>query len=308
MKTLYEMFVNGTSLSLPHFLLAPYRSLPLLDLPAPSSGSGDEITLQINPSDEFGLRAAPLPTVHSILLHGSRALNDAVPFSDTDALIVLDDSQPHSQRELIGDIVRLRKLCCTLYSLDPLMHHGLMFLNASDLRAYDESFLPVATLAESRSLYGETRLRIRPQPNPPLDFCRRRFFDSVRNLCAYDFSPPPTQQDFILKWHLSGILLLPALFLAAHGRFVHKRDSFAIAYGDYPNLRWDVVKTAERMRSDWQAVAIHPLHRLALHAFSCKARGMAARYYRQNYRRHAAALPFLLQQLRDLGASAEAAL
>ena len=47
-----------------------------------------------------------------------------------------------------------------IYSVDPLMHHGIEIISACDLSRYDESILPVKTLRSAVALNESREMNI----------------------------------------------------------------------------------------------------------------------------------------------------
>jgi hypothetical protein len=302
MKGLYDRYVNGEGIGLTSYLC--YSGLVPTPQAIASNFGTNPYLLSVDESDEFELANERLPTVHAILLLGSRATKETIPFSDVDIAVILDDTRGHSVAETRHDVQRLRGLCRRIYRIDPLMHHGLMFSNLSDFSEYDQMFLPVQTLTESKVLFGANRLNIGVVAEPPVERCRKRFLRNLNYLLEHRFTSR-NAQDFTFKAYLAGTLLLPTLFLAAHGIFARKKDSFHMVYEQFHAIDWDAVKLAEILRMKWRSVPIDRRHAILIAAMSGKAKEYAGKFYTENYRQMSTELPALEEALGRLKTSVE---
>ncbi|MGB6484421.1 MAG: nucleotidyltransferase domain-containing protein [Candidatus Acidiferrales bacterium] len=285
MKKFYEAYVNGQGIRTSRYLAFPFGSgiAPenYLKTTAPNESSTE---LVFERSSNAGLLNQELTTVYSLLLHGSQASNEVMPFSDIDVVAILDDSLLHTPLAIKKDVLALRRFCRWMFSQDPLMHHGLMFIALSEFSHYDESFLPIQTLVEAKSICGNCRIRIIKGNSADVN-AAGKLRRSLYWLCQYDFNLHHFQQDYSLKEFISGILLLPAQYLASAGRFMTKRDSFKIAYTEFPKIDWSVIQRAEEIRAKWTAPELHPLHSTAIGLLSGKAQSLGRFFYNRNFRK-----------------------
>jgi len=296
MKEFYQKYVNGQGIEVARYLAFPFgsgiRPESLLRKAAPAGFAPE---FEVEACDRIASVPRELSTIHSLLLHGSQASNDVMPFSDVDVVAVLDDSRIHTPSAIKHDIFALRRFCRWMFRKDPLMHHGLMFIGLSEFSRYDESFLPIATFMQAKSIYGSRRIKIsNANPEAALN-AAKQLRSSLYWLCRYDFQTPYFQQDYSLKEFISGILLLPARYLGSTGQFVKKRDSFAIAYTKFPQIGWRPVQCAEEIRAKWMAPHLHPLHRIGIDGLSAKAQSLGRYFYKRNFQ----ALRGCIQSLQD---------
>jgi predicted nucleotidyltransferase len=198
----------------------------------------------------FSPRADQLPTVTNILVHGSQATDDACAFSDVDILVILDDRHQFARNDHVKAIRELRRLLASIYEFDTLMHHGLMLLPASALDAYDERFLPVETLRVSKVLAGPLSLALSPAPHDKTGSVKR-IHAAAESITMQMGRRIHRRGDYQLKNLVSGILLLPALFLASKSHFVYKRESFELARPYFSAAAWNFIASAEQIRRDW---------------------------------------------------------
>lgn len=305
MKRFYQAYVNGQGIGISRYVVFPLgsRIVPSKDQgKIVPSGRSEEIKFEA--SDRIRFVTRELLTVHSLLLHGSQASNEVLPFSDVDVVAVLDDSRNHPRNAINRDVLALRGFCRRMFREDPLMHHGLMFMNLSEFDSYDESFLPVDTLAGARSIYGAREVKI-TRCDTAAAHAAEKLRRSLYWLARYDFHSRRFQQDYSLKEFISGLLLLPAVFLASNGEFVKKHDSFNLAYTKFPNVDWSPVRIAEGLRTRWKAPVLHPAHRLAIRVLSGKAQSLGCYFYTQNFRNLRNEIESLQRAVQPMTASME---
>lgn len=252
----YDYWVNGTSWR-PRQLF--FAALPRVDVatmtPAPADPSSATQRFALLPFSVGHLFRQPnssqVPTVHQILVHGSQATYDTCDFSDVDVVVVLDDARPFSIPQHRGSIVALQLLLRDIYAYDPLMHHGLMFIGKQTLLAYEESFLPLETLKLAKVAYGQKTMELTRKTSAASD-ALRRLQNAAANLKVQIATGSYLKGDYQLKTFLSGILLLPALFLATRGRYVYKRESFALVNPEFQAQEWEFIWQAELTRLLWR--------------------------------------------------------
>lgn len=186
-------------------------------------------------------------------VHGSVATREEIAFSDLDALVILKTEVFESPDRLIRVGKALNRLCRYMYRFDPLQHHGWFVLTASDLAAFDEAYLPVAVLQNSRRLSVGSSSTLRVSVSNP----GRQSNDVIKSLCRVirdrlERRRYPTNL-FQLKSALSRFMLLPSLYVQARdGTGVWKGDSFALARPDFSVEEWRVMTKITEIRSCWK--------------------------------------------------------
>jgi hypothetical protein len=247
----YDHWVNGEGLSTRQLLLrATCTDVPEIYSTEPAGSTPR--TISVPRSDHVvvpQLCDAALRPVECVLLHGSQATADTCDFSDVDIVVVLDDAHPYSLEEHRAAISELRRLLAIAYSYDPLMHHGLMFLPASRLSAYDETYLPLESIRCGRVLYGTERLTFR-LVRPDEERLRASVQNSAQSL-RFHFSSGSSWDDYRFKRVLAGVLLLPARVCALSHRFVYKRESFELAREMFSAGTWSGILRAQEFRLAW---------------------------------------------------------
>lgn len=182
-------------------------------------------------------------------LHGSLATGEVTDYSDCDTFLVLRDHAVtdadallHLRRRLVGSLR-------TLKAFDPYQHHGHFVVSETDLSAYPEPFLPLAALRRAVTLAGAQRLRIVTRAAE--DYAIRQCHTVASAIAAQTRQDPRRWSGHDLKLFLSQLMLLPALVLGATGRFVYKRDSFALARPLFGADDWASIEWASRLRLRW---------------------------------------------------------
>lgn len=223
-------------------------------------------------------------SVYTIIIYGSHSTGDNIAFSDIDILVILNDYVAHTKKQLVSDLNKLKNVHKMLFKKDPLMHHGLSFENLSNFNHYSQIFLPLETIKYSKYLYGSKSLNIslmKTEDTSDLSINRLKYILSelINN---YNFNEKKIQFDYYLKYYISGILLIPSLFLQTKNIFICKKRSFDLCYRSYPKINWSAIKTAEVIRNDWKYTSVSLLHKLILTLFPYYGQSFASRYYRSN--------------------------
>jgi predicted nucleotidyltransferase len=182
-------------------------------------------------------------------LHGSLATGEVTDYSDCDTFLVLDDRTVTDADALLYLRSRLVASLRTLKAFDPHQHHGHFVVSETDLSAYPEPFLPLAALRGAVTLAGAQRLRIvtRVADDYAIQQCRT----VASTIAAHKQQDPRGWSGHDLKLFLSQLMLLPTLVLGAEGRFVYKRDSFALARPQFSADEWASIEWASRLREQW---------------------------------------------------------
>lgn len=186
------------------------------------------------------------------LVHGSLGTDEAVPYSDFDALVLLRDVVFETPARLVRVARALDGARGIMLDYDPLQHHGWFVLAERHLDDYPDSYLPAAALAQARALLpvGGAALRLQVRPRP------ERHQAAFEALCAAVCVPLLQRRYprdlYGLKLLLSQFMLLPARYVQARdGEGVFKRESFDRARGDFPAAVWTVMDDVSALRRAW---------------------------------------------------------
>jgi hypothetical protein len=234
-------------------------------------------TLRAHREPGFAALVAAARTLHAwtgarVLLHGSLASDDWTGYRDADLLVLVPEASCGDERAL----ERLRTACLplltALHRFDPLQHHGLFVAPATDLLAWPEHVLPLATLRRCLDLGGDgATLAVRPNHDLAAAHAELRWL-----VDHFDRSTPP-RDAYGWKAFASVLMLLPAIWLGARGRPVWKGDSFAAVRPHVPPHLWQPITWATALRAGWTDATPRWLRLLLAVAPSARVVALAAR-------------------------------
>ena len=141
----------------------------------------------------------------SVIVHGSVATNEVIPYSDFDGLLIVKDNFVDSKK--LKDFKR--ESMKFILKFDPIQHHGWFQISESQLEDYPESYLPISVLENAKSIYSidsETQLNIRIKNKPDYKTGLYNMLNSLENKAVNKWKP---NNLFQLKSFLSQIMLIP---------------------------------------------------------------------------------------------------
>ena len=256
-------------------------------------------------SNHLGVSEEKFFYIDSIILLGSRGDDTAVEYSDYDVLVVTSglscgEADAFSGYKIKNDARRLRNLLLEIAAMDPLLHHGYIFLNKRHMGHYDEFYMPLDAIRKGVVEYGENELCFDLCEND-VDKAKKRLLGHANWLenGAFDFSSRYLH-DYSLKYQISSVLLTPAWLMASVGQYVEKGESFRL-YGErFPSISEDLVKRCERMRLDWAAPDVNIFHHVALRFGIVAAHEIFKKMYKKNSVRYKDELNSARQEAKKL--------
>jgi hypothetical protein len=209
--------------------------------------------------------------VVDFLVHGSMSTLDySIGWSDLDTLVVVKSETIENSKKLIDFRKEILYAQDFLYKIDPLQHHGFIYCSEFDLSQYLSHCMPVEVLQESKSLIRKSKLSIKHNRSK---LEARYFFDQKVALFkqAYEegvlahhkINDRYLQENYAdintmyqMKYFLSVLMSLPALYLDALGMPCYKKDSFDIVRKNFGN-EWEIIEKASAIRSKWHNCEPH---------------------------------------------------
>ncbi|MDA8630447.1 hypothetical protein N9L42_02500 [Flavobacteriaceae bacterium] len=200
------------------------------------------------------------------LIHGSISTADySIGWSDFDTFVILKSQTFENHKTLIEFRSKIIKAHSFLLDIDALQHHGFIFCTEYGLDQYFSHFLPEQVLKNSKSLMGNTQIKIQSYREQNFSIAafsnKNEILKSAYNkkiLYHHKFQNKYLKEDFQdantmyqLKYFLSIVMTLPVLYLDAIGEPCYKKDSFSKVKSKFIN-EWEIIDKASEIRTLWQ--------------------------------------------------------
>jgi len=182
-----------------------------------------------------------------VLVHGSVATGEVIPYSDFDGLLIVKDAYKDSKELKRFKHESLKKI----YKFDPLQHHGWFEIMESQLGNYPQTYFPHELYEYSKLIFPNNLLELSIILPDKIDFHEPfvRLADSIEKKIKSGFK---SNNIFKLKSMLSEIMLLPTIFLQAkYKKGVFKKHSFELARTLFSEKAWSVINISSEIRNEW---------------------------------------------------------
>lgn len=185
---------------------------------------------------------------HSVIVHGSIATNEVIPYSDFDGLLIVKDSWINS-KELTNFKIESIKY---IYEFDPLQHHGWFQIQESDLLNYPENYLPVNTLRHSKLIFPESKkINLEIEIKDKVDY-NSFLLKMLNQFEKRELEKWRPRNSYELKSFLSQIMLLPCLYYSLlNNRGIFKKESFDAVKEHFDETEWLPIVVSSEIRSNW---------------------------------------------------------
>lgn len=210
--------------------------------------------------------------VQNFLIHGSFATLDYKKgWSDLDTLIILKEQSILDYKKLKLFRKLILNLEKYLYKIDPLQHHGFIFITNLDLANYHSAYLPIEVLHNSLSLTKSEKIKINYRRDKK--FWKKKLLDihalfkkasKEKILFHHPYNGIFLKENFRnmnamyqMKFFLSLIMLLPCIYLDAIGKPAYKKYSFKILKNNL-KINDELIKKATNIRNLWPKNEKHP--------------------------------------------------
>ncbi len=166
-------------------------------------------------------------SVYAAIVHGSIATDEIINYSDFDGILILDDSELKTSK----DLASLRKLIKTtqeeMIKFDSLQHHGWQILLKGELNNFNEAKTPLTLFNHGKILYPKIKLDLCFEIiNTPYEY--KKGFHNLKLSINKKLQNQDYNKSFYnFKNFISEILLVPTLYYQAlNNESIFKRDSF----------------------------------------------------------------------------------
>jgi len=215
---------------------------------------------------------------HSVIVHGSVATNEVIPYSDFDGLLIVKDAYVDSKQLQKFKRESMKIIC----KFDPLQHHGWFQLLESDLKNYPENYLPVTTLEHAKLIYPRIEsLELLLKVNQNVDY-RTALIKMLKQFEKREVENWRPNNIFQLKSVLSQVMLIPCLYYSAiNGNGIFKRESFNEVKENFNEIEWKPIVISSQIRLNWNN-NLNPMQKFLLKQSNPLLRKVIKKYLAPN--------------------------
>jgi len=234
---------------------------------------------------------------YDVLVHGSYVTNDYVlGWSDLDALVVLKDDAVISAKNLTATRLVIKDCIKYLRKIDPLCHHEFQVVMQSDLDSFPVHLLPQSVFEISQSILKRKHMKVifRNTINNASQVILS-FRDVLKNAFVTGYlEHHPWQGEYLLddfknrdngmyqiKYLLSVLVLMPALYYTAQGVSKTKPDAIKNAKDEFQDIDWEIIDKATDIRLAWSQYEHYPYNGNAIPSWLVEILGYD--YFKRSY-------------------------
>ncbi len=193
------------------------------------------------------------------VLHGSYATGEAIPYSDTDILLIVNNSVFTNRNTLAKVGLHLNKLYRMMIDIDPLQHHGVLVLPESSLNNWPCSIFPPEIFSYSCSFKGFDQ-NLNLFHNQKGNYQKSDLLNHLNRLSKLLFENRFPGNAYEIKSLLSEFMLLPSLYIQTKSdKGVYKKESFQLAASDFDSNIWQVMNDVSALRELWPVYSNAPI-------------------------------------------------
>ncbi|WP_111682130.1 nucleotidyltransferase family protein [Winogradskyella tangerina] len=212
---------------------------------------------------------------YAVIIHGSIATDEVIPYSDFDGLLIVKDNYVDSEELKQFE----RKSLKLIFEFDPLQHHRWFQILESDLINYPEDYFPCAILEHSKLIYpqqDELTLDLKIKSTVNYNNALIGLIDKLEKQLSSNWRPSNSYQ---LKSFLSEIMLIPSLYYSLKNNSgIFKKDSFNAVKDNFNENEWMPIKVASKIRTNWN-YPLNPIQKRFLSITNWRIRKKAIRLY-----------------------------
>ncbi|ANW96314.1 hypothetical protein AXE80_08495 [Wenyingzhuangia fucanilytica] len=196
---------------------------------------------------------APLLTLNpskiQVFVHGSWSDNSRTSFSDLDDFIIIDDDY--------YDLVKskLDEVAFNFQKKDPLQHHGHWLVKKSQLRRYDNSYMPLFIMKEALCVLGNNQIIASINKQDSINKTVERIKGTCKNITFfYQQYKEGLLNIYDLKRFVGSVVLLPPLVFQIKGSDLDKRTAILKANSLYSKEVLKLIQWSTECRENWKLI------------------------------------------------------
>ena len=210
---------------------------------------------------------------HNVLIHGSYSSDDySIGWSDLDALVIIKNDVFNDCHKLIKARELVMQCISELRIIDPLCHHEFQIIPEECLRDFQTNWLPISVIKKSKSILStDITIKSSDRTANSVDAIRS-FSETLQAACDTGYlDHHPWKGEYLLdnydnyqngmyqlKYLLSVVVLMPALYFTAKGRSMTKPEAIEMAKKEMPFIDYEILDKATEIRLKWSIQESHP--------------------------------------------------
>ena len=199
----------------------------------------------------------------NIYLHGSWADNSKTPFSDLDDFLVLDTDKLNQNGQLKAVCKLLNKIDMKFCRLDPIQHHGHWIACKNDLNNYDNSFMPLHILKESKVILGNNFISGKVNTQLSKEGLKRNIISTCNGIkLLSDKFFENSINSYQLKGLVGSFVLMPAFIMQTKGFDYTKPEAINEAKSIFTNDALSCIEWSTNNRNNWDVITGSPKFKL----------------------------------------------
>lgn len=190
-----------------------------------------------------------------VFLHGSYADNTRTPFSDIDDYIILDIEGLHSKKIMSKVFKILNRIDMEFCRIDSIQHHGHWICSKEELKNYDNSFIPLNILKESKSIIGDNFIEGSINTELSEKGIKRNISNtcaSIKRLSKLYFNN--TINAYQLKGLVGSFVLMPAFILQVKGENCSKPEGIKRSNTIFSETSISCIQWSTNNRNNWKYI------------------------------------------------------
>lgn len=184
-----------------------------------------------------------------IFVHGSWSDNTKTAFSDLDDFIVIEDEYYNLVKHKLDEVE------FNFQKRDPLQHHGHWLIKRSQLKQYDNSYMPLFIMKESICLKGDNEISANINQVDVINKTVKRIKSTCKNIeLFYKKYEEGKLNIYDLKRFVGSVVLLPPLIYQLKGKALNKRTAILNASLIYSKDALNLIQWSSEFRENWSVI------------------------------------------------------